>query len=87
MPETSAKEVPIPEVSSKEIDAFKVMVEFSYTETLPLEKLWTSVDEALASLMMLADRFLMQRLKLYCARKMWDMVEQSNIILVLHLSL
>jgi hypothetical protein len=44
------------------IDAFKATVEFSYVETWPLENLWTSVDEALASLMKLADKFLMDSL-------------------------
>ncbi|RLN00795.1 hypothetical protein C2845_PM06G25790 [Panicum miliaceum] len=87
MSKTSAKEVPILGVSGEEIDAFKATVEFLYAETLPLENLWTSVDEALASLMKLADKFLMDSLKLYCARKMWDRVEQSNVISVLSLSL
>jgi hypothetical protein len=62
MSETSAKEVTILGVSGEEIDAFKATVEFSYVETWPLENLWTSVDEALASLMKLADKFLMDSL-------------------------
>jgi speckle-type POZ protein len=59
---------------------FKVMLRFMYTDALPGEdELGDSSTEILQDLLVAADRYALDRLKLMCAQKLWDKVSADTV--------
>ncbi|KAL6661094.1 hypothetical protein ACP70R_000478 [Stipagrostis hirtigluma subsp. patula] len=60
--------------------AFKVMLRFMYTDTLPKDdELGGSPSETFQDLLAAADRYALDRLKLLCADKLWNDVSVETI--------
>ncbi|CAL5005158.1 unnamed protein product [Urochloa decumbens] len=65
-------------------DTFRVMLRFMYTDAFPEDsELGDSPKERLQDLFTAADRFALDRLKLLCARKMWEDVSAETICAIL----
>ncbi|XP_039855416.1 BTB/POZ and MATH domain-containing protein 2-like [Panicum virgatum] len=62
---------------------FKLMLRFIYTDTFPADGLLTTATENLRDLLAAADRYALDRLKLLCARKLWDVVSTETIATIL----
>jgi len=62
---------------------FKLMLRFIYTDTFPADGLLagdsTTATKNLRDLLAAADRYALDRLKLLCARKLWDVVSTETI--------
>ncbi|CAL5005045.1 unnamed protein product [Urochloa decumbens] len=59
---------------------FNAMLRFIYTESLPGDdKLGCSATEKFEDLLAVADRYALDRLKLLCARKLWDSVSVDTV--------
>lgn len=59
---------------------FRVILRFIYTDEFPAdEQLGDSPTEKLQDLFAAADQFALDRLKLFCARKLWDYVSADTI--------
>jgi speckle-type POZ protein len=59
---------------------FKVMLQFMYTDSLPGDdELGDAPTEMLEHLLAAADRYALDRLKLLCAQKLWDIVSVDTM--------
>uniref|UniRef100_K3YMJ1 BTB domain-containing protein n=1 Tax=Setaria italica TaxID=4555 RepID=K3YMJ1_SETIT len=60
---------------------FKAMLRFMYTDTLPADdELGASpLTEVFQDLLAMADRYALDRLKLICARKLWENLSTENV--------
>ncbi|VAI74247.1 BTB/POZ and MATH domain-containing protein 1 [Triticum aestivum] len=59
---------------------FKVMLRFLYTDELPAEiELGDSSNEMFQNLLIAADRYALDRLKIICAKKLWDNVSIDTV--------
>ncbi|CAO2207320.1 unnamed protein product [Urochloa humidicola] len=63
---------------------FKAMLEFMYTDELPEDyKFGDALVETMKHLLAAADRYSMDRLKLICARKLWDNISEDTFASIL----
>ncbi|CAD6211384.1 unnamed protein product [Miscanthus lutarioriparius] len=59
---------------------FKVLLRFMYTDACPADdELGDSPDDMFAHLLAAADRFVLDRLKIFCARKLWDNISVDSV--------
>jgi speckle-type POZ protein len=66
------------------LTTFKLMLRFIYTDAFPADALLagdspTPMEEKLQDLLPAADRYALDRLKLMCARKLWDDVSADTV--------
>ncbi|KAI4974868.1 hypothetical protein ZWY2020_048475 [Hordeum vulgare] len=69
-------------ITLEDIDraTFKVFLRFIYTDALPGDdELEDSATEMYERLLAVADRYAMGRLKLICAKKLWDSVTADSV--------
>jgi speckle-type POZ protein len=67
--------------------AFKVMLRFIYTDCLPGDNELGDApapSAMLQDLLAMADRYALDRLKLFCAKKLWEYVSTDTVGVILH---
>jgi speckle-type POZ protein len=61
-------------------DGFLVLIKYAREGSLPKEAdLWDTPTNAWPYLLSVADMYQVERLKLHCASKMWDMVSEETV--------
>jgi speckle-type POZ protein len=74
-------------IHEMEADVFKCLLHFIYTDTLPADLLMASQEAAMAShLLVAADRYDVQRLKLICEHKLCSQVDANMVVACLALA-
>lgn len=85
----SMAEVTMPSITVHEIEPaiFRIMLRFIYTDAVPgNDVLCDSPFKILSSLLAAADRYALDRLKLWCAKKVWDGVTAQTVSVMLLLA-
>ncbi|TVU04977.1 hypothetical protein EJB05_48124, partial [Eragrostis curvula] len=78
----SMADAKMPTITLHDIAAatFKIMLRFMYTDALPgKDELGDSPIEAFEDLLAVADRYALDRLKLFCASKLWENVTVDTV--------
>ena len=77
MADAKMSSITIPDITSV---TFKAMLRYMYTDALPADtELGVSSTEVFQDLLVLADRYGIDRLKLMCATKLWENVSTETV--------